>query len=77
MLIYNYSINSIMVQPTQSGASLVQLNSFSFNAGPDSGGASTSVKTSVNMRDGEKVVVGTASFRDKALILVLSAKIIR
>ncbi|MBA3440018.1 MAG: hypothetical protein H0T92_09150 [Pyrinomonadaceae bacterium] len=35
------------------------------------------VKTAVSVRDGEKVVVGTASLRDKGLILVLSAKVVK
>jgi hypothetical protein len=32
------------------------------------------IETALNLRDGEKVVVGTASLRDKALVLVLTAK---
>lgn len=35
------------------------------------------LQTSMKLRDGEKVVVGTASLRDKALILVLTTKVLK
>lgn len=35
------------------------------------------IQTKLNVRDGEKVVVGTASLKDKALILVLTTKVIK
>ena len=35
------------------------------------------IKTSLSLRDGEKVVVGTASIKDKAMILVLTARILK
>jgi hypothetical protein len=34
------------------------------------------VSTNLSLRDGEKVVVGTASLKDKAMVLVLTAKIV-
>jgi hypothetical protein len=34
------------------------------------------VETALNLRDGEKVVVGTATIRDRALIVVLTAKLL-
>ena len=34
------------------------------------------VQTALNLRDGEKVVVGTATIRNRALIVVLSARLI-
>jgi hypothetical protein len=36
-----------------------------------------SINTELKIRDGEKIVVGTASLRDKALVLVLTAKILK
>lgn len=38
---------------------------------------SAELTTKLNVRDGEKVVVGTASLKDKALILVLTAKVLK
>jgi hypothetical protein len=37
----------------------------------------TKINTRLTVRDGEKVVVGTASLRDKAVILVLTTKILK
>jgi hypothetical protein len=37
----------------------------------------TRISTRLSVRDGEKVVVGTSSLRDKAVILVLMAKLIK
>ena len=38
---------------------------------------SAKINTNLSVRDGEQVVVGTANLKDKALILVLSAKVIK
>jgi hypothetical protein len=37
----------------------------------------TKINTNLSVRDGEKVVVGTASLKDKAVILVLTTKILK
>jgi hypothetical protein len=36
----------------------------------------TQIQTTLNLRDGEKVVVGTATLGERALIIVLTAKFI-
>jgi hypothetical protein len=38
---------------------------------------SANIETRLNVRDGEKVVVGTASLKDRALILVLTTKVLK
>ncbi len=38
---------------------------------------SARLQTGLKLRDGEKVVVGTASLRDKALVLILTTKILK
>ena len=35
------------------------------------------VQTALNLRDGEKVVVGTATIRNRALVIVLTVKLIK
>jgi hypothetical protein len=35
------------------------------------------INTGLSLREGEKVVVGTASLKDRAMILVLSARIVK
>ena len=40
-------------------------------------GEESGIHSDLSMRDGEKVVVGTAGFTDKALILVMTAKVLK
>lgn len=35
------------------------------------------VQTALNLRDGEKVVVGTATIRNRALVIVLAVKLVK
>jgi type II secretory pathway component GspD/PulD (secretin) len=71
---YQYVINSVSLVQNPSGAPSVQINEFSFTAQTDKDHAQ--VQTALNLRDGEKVVVGTATIRNRALIIVLSAKLV-
>jgi hypothetical protein len=71
---YQYFINSVSMAQNQSGAPTVQINEFTFVATTDKDRAQ--VQTALNLRDGEKVVVGTATIRNRALIVVLTAKLI-
>ena len=71
---YQYVINSVSLVQNPSGASTVQINDFSFVANTDNQRAQ--LQTALNLRDGEKVVVGTATIRNRALIVVLTAKLI-
>ena len=71
---YQYVINSVSLVQNPSGSPSVQINEFSFTAQTDKDHAQ--VQTALNLRDGEKVVVGTATIRNRALIVVLSAKLI-
>lgn len=71
---YQYMINSVSVVQNPSGAPTVQINEFSFVATTDKDHAQ--VQTALNLRDGEKVVVGTATIRNRALIIVLTAKLV-
>ncbi|MGI9065604.1 MAG: hypothetical protein ACR2HX_04280 [Pyrinomonadaceae bacterium] len=71
---YEYSINTVSMVPSQAGAMTIQIGAFSFATRTDKDRAS--VQTALNLRDGEKVVVGTATIRDRALIVVLIAKVL-
>jgi type II secretory pathway component GspD/PulD (secretin) len=76
---YEYLINSITLASTATGAPIVQIGEFSFSTGMTPATPvdnRTQVQTALNLRDGEKVVVGTATFGDRALIIVLTAKVI-
>ncbi|HKP72287.1 MAG TPA: secretin N-terminal domain-containing protein [Pyrinomonadaceae bacterium] len=72
---YRFQANSLTLSPTSTGATTVQLNGFNFSLEGDEGGAT--IRSDVGVREGEKVIVGTAGLRDKGLILVLTAKLIK
>ena len=77
---YGYNINHISLSSTPTGTPVVQLGNLDFALKTNafsSAFVETGVHTATNVRDGEKVVVGTASLKDKGLILVLSAKVIK
>jgi hypothetical protein len=71
---YEYVINSVSLVQNPTGPPTVQINEFGFFTSTASGQAQ--VQTSLNLRDGEKVVVGTATISDRALIIVLTAKVL-
>jgi len=79
---YEYAINSVTMTPGASGASTLQIGEFTFQTGwsPAANKAGlddrTQIQTTLNLRDGEKVVVGTATLGERALIVVLTAKFI-
>ncbi len=79
---YRFQINRVYSEKFSDDNSVVALDDLVFSLGGDSpadqtqiGGAD--IRTKLNIRDGEKLVVGTASLKDKALILVLTAKVIK
>jgi type II/III secretion system protein len=83
ILPYEYVINQVTISPNPAGATTVQINEFSFVSVSDRPpvppaifGTQAQIETALNLRDGEKVVVGTATMRDRALIVVLSAKLV-
>jgi hypothetical protein len=71
---YSYNIQSLGLSSDSTGGFTVQLRSASFNIGSPSFGEA-SINTSLSVRSGEKVVVGTATLGNKGLILVLSARV--
>ena len=72
---YSYNASSLSFGTNSSGAMTVQLGGFSFQL---SGvGGNPVIHSDVGVREGEKVVVGTAGLKDRALILVLTAKLLK
>ena len=72
---YQFYANSIALTATPSGAVEIQLGEFSFSLSVP--GTEAKIHSDVKMRDGEKVVVGTAGFNEKALILVMTARVLK
>ena len=71
---YEYSMHNVSLVQNATGAPSVQIADFSFVTIEKE---RAKVQTALNLRDGEKVVVGTATIRNRALVIVLTAKLIR
>lgn len=71
---YDYYLNGVAVVENAVGGPSVRISDFYFSAVMDKD--RPRVQTALNMRDGEKVVVGTATLRSRALVIVLTAKVI-
>jgi len=72
---YSFNANSIALNSTPAGLVEIQLGEFTFSLSVP--GTEARIRSDVKMRDGEKVVVGTAGFNDKALILVMTARVLK
>lgn len=78
---YGYSISQIYPEVRTAGAPM-SVRSFTFSikgasAADDLMLGSARITTNLSVHDGEQVVVGTASLKDKGLVLVLSAKVLK
>ncbi len=71
---YEYHIGALSLLPSSSGSPSIQIQEFVFTLTGE--GIRGRVGTALNLRDGEKVVVGTATISDRAFIVVLIPKII-
>ena len=72
---YEYYVNQLSFVSTASGGQAIQIQDFAFTLQGE--GIRGRVQTALNLRDGEKVVVGTATINDRAFIVVLIPKIVR
>lgn len=71
---YEYYINNVSLVPNATGTASVQIAEFTFVTIEKE---RAKVQTALNLRDGEKVVVGTATIRNRALVIVLTTKLIK
>jgi len=72
---YRFSASSIAITSTAAGVAEIQLGDFGFTLSVP--GTEAMIHSDVRMREGEKVVVGTAGFNDKALIVVMTVKVLK
>jgi hypothetical protein len=83
-IFYEYYVRQIKIDGSAPNASAIQIGNFSFSMRIPLE-TSTGVvnyervgfETPVNMREGEKVVVGTTTMQDKGVIVVLTARTIK
>ena len=72
---YEYYISQVSFMPSSAGAQNIQIGEFSFSVVGE--GVRGKMSTALNVRDGEKVVVGTTTISDRALIVVLIPKFVK
>lgn len=73
---YSYGFGNVNVNGLPGGRALIQIRRLRFWTGHKRMGEAD-IGTALSLREGEKVVVGTASLKERAMILVLSAKILK
>lgn len=72
---YEYYLRNVSLVANPAGAPTVQINEFTFKT--QSPTEQSRIQTALNLKDGERVVVGTATLRNRALVIVLTAKLIK
>jgi hypothetical protein len=74
---YSYGMEHVsLVAPPSGGPPTIQVRKFHFSVGNKTLGEAD-ITTGVTLREGEKVVVGTAILKDRAMVLVLSARVLK
>jgi hypothetical protein len=73
---YSYGFEEVGLSPPAPGAAVIQIRKLRYAIEGKSLGEAE-INTGLSLREGEKVVVGTASLKDRAMILVLSARIVK
>ena len=72
---YEYHVRQTSLVQNTAGAPSLQIGQFAFRTLSDRENAR--IETALNLRDGEKVVVGTATLRSRALVIVLTASLVK
>jgi hypothetical protein len=72
---YSYSFEDVGIMPGP-GPAVVQIRKLSYAIGGKPLG-DAEINTGLSLREGEKVVVGTASLRERAMILVLFVRVVK
>lgn len=74
---YGFRARSLAMAADASGGYAAQLSEAEFKLWLPGPAGQAEIRTDITLRNGEKVVVGTATLGNKGLILVVSAKIIK
>jgi hypothetical protein len=72
---YSYAFETVTLDRRAGGRPVILVKALKFATGNNALGEAD-IHTGLTIREGEKVVVGTASLKDRALILVLSGRIV-
>lgn len=68
---YQYQIREIIITQGATGPAIVRLDNFSLSFG------GSHLQTNLEVKDGEKLVVGSSTYGNKALILILTVKVLK
>jgi hypothetical protein len=76
---FDFSVHNVSVGPPAQGSGPLQVSLRRFRFELEGGAAlgEAEVSTGLTLRDGEKVVVGTGSLKNRAMIVVLTARLVR
>ena len=74
---YGFRAQSLSMTADASGGYSARLTDVEFKLSLPGPGGQADIRTDITLRNGEKVVVGTATLGNKGLILVISAKVIK
>jgi len=78
---FDWGIRLLKVESPQGGPMILDLKGFELSGwerlGPNSKVDLAVFRTDLDLKDGEKVVVGTSSIKDKGLIVVVTAKVLK
>lgn len=74
---YGFRANNLVLGTDSTGGYTTQLHEAEFKLWLPGPGGQADIRTDISLRNGEKVVVGTATLGKKGLILVLSARVIK
>ena len=69
-----YHIGALSLEPAGTGSSAIKLDGFSLSL---VGEGRAQLKTDATLREGEKVVLGTSTVQDRALVVVVSGRVVR
>ena len=72
---YEYFLTNVSMVQNAVGPPSIQISDFTFSTVSDKDRAR--IQTALNLRDGEKVVVGTATLRSRALVIVLTPSLVK
>ncbi|MCM3876987.1 MAG: hypothetical protein NEA02_11275 [Thermoanaerobaculia bacterium] len=72
-----WNMSAIAVDRSTAGRTDVRIDGFEFEVSQPGTGTLASLRTDLSIHEGENVVVGTSTLRDRGLILVLSARVVK
>lgn len=74
---FAFQIDAFKVETPTAGPSVLKLDGFSFEFYSNTPGWQARMRTDLSLRDGEKVVVGTSTLKDRGVVIVVTARLLK